>query len=399
MVLLGGDNADAIQTAAQQFDTQVDGLLEFISDIEEAADGTVEGESKKIAAMKAAAQTKLVMGFIFGICMAVVLYLMAKKSILAPIELATEKLSALSHGSGDLTARLPTDDSEMGLLADAFNRLMQKLQNLIGQVQNSNHSLMAASTQITYAVGRTADGVNAQFAEISAVVDAVQKISASLDTVGEAASRANRASDSAAESTHTGNHIVVMAQKGVDEIAAEVDKAAQVISHLVADSQNISAMLEVIRSIAEQTNLLALNAGRGFAVVADEVRSLASRTQESTKAIETIIANLSTGSTKAVEVMGATQKQALTIKDRMAKTSETFAEIVAVVDQIKNMNAEIARTSDDEKREMSQISKSMQVILDQARSNHDAGNTAKVSRQNLEEQVIKINGLLQQFRT
>jgi len=87
------------------------------------------------------------------------------------------------------------------------------------------------------------------------------------------------------------------------------------------------------------------------------------------------------------------------IKERIAKTSETFAQIVAVVDQIKTMNAEIARTSDDEKREMSQISKSMQTILDQARNNHDAGNTAKVSRQNLEEQVVKINGLLQQFRT
>lgn len=409
MVLLAGDNAEAIETAVRQFDSQVDGLLEFISQIEEAADATVEGESKKIAAMKSATHTKLSLGLMFGVVMAIVLYVLAKKNILAPIELATQKLAELSQGSGDLTARLPLDNTEMGRLAEAFNQLMQKLQNLIGQVQNSNHSLMAASTQITHAVGRTADGVNAQFAEISSVVDAVHKISASLDTVGEAAVRANRASDSAAESTHTGNHIVVMAQKGVDEIAVEVDRAAQVISNLVADSQSISSMLEVIRSIAEQTNLLALNAaieaaragetGRGFAVVADEVRSLASRTQESTKAIETIITNLSSGSAKAVEVMGATQKQALTIKERIAKTSETFAQIVAVVDQIKTMNAEIARTSDDEKREMSQISKSMQTILDQARNNHDAGNTAKISRQNLEEQVVKINGLLQQFRT
>lgn len=404
-------NSDDVETTFRQFDKEVEALFGFISLMEEAADSKVEGQSKHIESVVAEVSSKLLLGILLSLVMAGLVFYFALKIILNPIEKVTTQLTALTAGSGDLTVRLPdaNKDTEIGRLASAFNTFVQKLQNLISQVQHSNHSLMAASTQITQSISTSSSVANVQLAEISLVADAIQKISDSLYKVGDAAESANQASEQAVLSTHTGNHIVVLAQQGVDQVANEVDKASQVISYLVADSQNISAMLEIIRSIAEQTNLLALNAaieaaragetGRGFAVVADEVRSLALRTQESTKSIETIIKNLSAGSTKAVEVMNNAQKQALMIKERIGKTSDAFADIVSVVEQIKTMNANIAHASEDEKQEMKQINKSVGNILKQARNNQDAGQLAQVSRQHLETQVIRIEDLLQQFRT
>lgn len=402
--------ADA-QVEFNVFEKQVNTLLDFIGELEAAADSKVEGEAESIEALVANVKKTLLFCLIFSAFIAVVLFFLAIKMILSPIEYVTQKLMELSMGSGDLTARLPnvTPSTEIGRLANAFNVFVQKLHALISQAQQSNLSLLAANTQITQSISQSASGVGVQLNEISRVADAVKKISYALDSVGEAAHKANLASDQAVLSTHTGNFIVSATQKGIDQVSLEVDNASQVISGLVTDSHNISAMLEIIRSIAEQTNLLALNAaieaaragesGRGFAVVADEVRSLASRTQESTKSIETIISNLSTGSSKAVEAMGSAQKQADLIKERIAKTSEAFAEIVKVVDHIKTMNADIARASEDEKSEMAQINNSMESILSQARSNQAAGEQAEVSRMHLEGQVAKIDQLLSQFKT
>jgi len=395
----------------EKLNKHIDTLLGFIGEMEEEADGKVENETANVQEMQDAAQMKLIMAFTGSIALAIIFFVMANKTILQPIFTVTDNLRGLASGTGDLTVRLQQDksDSEMGQLSQSFNVFVEKLQGLIARAQSSNQSLTAASTQITESLSQTARGVDVQFKEISHVAEAVERISQTLDRVVMAADRANGASEEAAATTKTGTGIVASAQQGVDEVVQEVDNASQVLESLVADSRNIGGMLEVIRSIAEQTNLLALNAaieaaragesGRGFAVVADEVRNLAFRTQESTKAIEGIIANLTLGSAKAVDVMTGAQQKALVIKERIANTSNAFSGMVSVVGQIKQMNSDIAAASDEQKKGMQQITLSMNSILQQARKNHEIDEQVIQSRQHLEHEIHQLGGLLRQFRT
>ncbi|WP_420907544.1 methyl-accepting chemotaxis protein [Vibrio cincinnatiensis] len=138
--------------------------------------------------------------------------------------------------------------------------------------------------------------------------------------VSEAANIAYAVSERTGQQTLEGQQVVTAIIDKMDNLVKQMKQAMMDIESLNVHSQKISKLVESISGIADQTNLLALNAaieaarageqGRGFAVVADEVRQLASRTNNTTEEIVTVVAENLRRTTKAVELIAACQSQA-----------------------------------------------------------------------------------------
>jgi methyl-accepting chemotaxis protein len=120
-------------------------------------------------------------------------------------------------------------------------------------------------------------------------------------------------------------------------------------------SSRISEIAALIDSIAFQTNILAINAaieaaragdqGRGFAVVAAEVRALSLRSAEAAKDVKALI------QASSERVLDGTQ--------RVERAGRTIHDIVASVQRVTAMVAEISQAGDEQMRGIEQVSETM----------------------------------------
>jgi methyl-accepting chemotaxis protein len=276
-------------------------------------------------------------------------------------------------GQGDLSqrARIQQTD-EVGLMASAFDGLLQHFQTFIQDVRQAIGQIATASEQLNSVTQASSQAAEATQAQTEQVVTAMTEMSATVTEVARNAQSAADAASRADGSSAQGRQIVQGTIGAIEHLAQEVENAAQVIQRLESDSTGIGQVLEVIRGIAEQTNLLALNAaieaarageqGRGFAVVADEVRNLASRTQASTQEIQKMIEALQQNARQAVGVMETGRSQAQKSVEQAAQAGSSLEGITQDVGQINDMNRQIATAAEEQSMVAEEINRNLTAI-------------------------------------
>jgi methyl-accepting chemotaxis protein len=350
-----------------------------------------------------------IIGTLLAIIIGSIIAFFIVRGIMRPINATNFILKDIAEGQGDLTKRLTVESTdEIGEMGNYFNAFITKLQDIIRQVVDSAVQLSVAADQLSSVMSETNKGINKQNGETIQVATAMTEMSASVDEVAHNAQNASDTANHADGKAKLGNQAVSKTIDTINELATDVEKSTTVLEKLKGDSENISAVLDVIKNIADQTNLLALNAaieaarageqGRGFAVVADEVRTLAQRTQNSTAEIETLISTLQQGTDLAVSAMQQNKDKTRSTVEQAAKAGEFLQSITHSVSSILDMNNQIAIGSEEQASVAQEINRSIVNIQSVSEDTASGAKKATESSKQLSILGSRLRELVEQFK-
>ncbi|HAV1525643.1 TPA: HAMP domain-containing protein [Enterobacter hormaechei subsp. steigerwaltii] len=328
-------------------------------------------------------RTRLGLMFMFGafglaLALAVITFVVLRRTVINPLQRAATRIENIAKG--DLTMPdEPTGRSEIGRLTRDLQTMQHALVTTVGTVRQGAEEIYRGTSENS--AGNTdLSSRTEQQAAIEQTAASMEQLTATVKQNADNAHHASKLAEDASGKASRGGQMV----SGV----------VKTMGNISTSSKKISEITAVINSIAFQTNILALNAaveaarageqGRGFAVVASEVRTLASRSANAAKEIESLInESVSLIDQGSGEVVAA---------------GNTMNEIVEAVKRVTDIMLEIAAASDEQSRGIVQVSQAISEMDKVTQQNASLVEEASAAAASLEEQGARLTEAVGAFR-
>ncbi|KGC68806.1 methyl-accepting chemotaxis (MCP) signaling domain protein [Burkholderia pseudomallei] len=243
------------------------------------------------------------------------------------------------HDARDGAARPPASgrSDEIGRLVRAVDGIGDGLARIVAQVRRGAADIAHGTVTIAAGSSDMAARIATQASSVEQTAASMEQITAAVQQNADHAAQASALATGASSAATTGG--------------AAVQRVVATMGDIQGVARRIAEITGVIEGIAFQTNILALNAaveaaragehGRGFAVVASEVRALAQRSAAAAKEIDALVGESATTAEHGFRIA----------EDARA----AMQDIVARVDQVRAIIAEISAASREQSSGIEQV--------------------------------------------
>jgi methyl-accepting chemotaxis protein-1 (serine sensor receptor) len=303
--------------------------------------------------------------------------------LMGTTEGSLQALSALLRAiaDGDLTQRMEGDfHGVFAQMRDDANASVSQLTEIVGRIQGASSSINLAAGEIAQGNSDLSRRTEQQAANLEETAASMEELTSTVKQNADHARQANQLAQGAATVASQGGEVV--------------GQVVSTMANIEASSKKIAEIISVIDGISFQTNILALNAaveaarageqGRGFAVVASEVRTLAQRSANAAKEIKQLIDD---------SVEKVADGSAL-----VHKAGATMGEIVASVQRVTDIMAEISAASQEQSAGIEQVNQTITQMDETTQQNAALVEEATAAARAMEDQAGELTQAVSMFR-
>ena len=345
--------------------------------------------------------------FIAGLLIGVANYWVMNVVMVSKLRRISQVAGAIANKDLSHACNIQSNDT-IGEIIEAFNHMTATLRDLIARTSNLSSLVRSDSDSLRTQANHIHARVDTLAERSRQIGSAIQ----ALDTaIAEISARSQDATNQAAEAggaAREGMSVAKESIKGMERIHARVSSATELVARLGKSSQEVGAIVSVIKEIADQTNLLALNAaieaarageqGRGFAVVADEVRKLAEKTGQATTEISQMINAIQSETGQAIEAIGHGMSEAESGKGHVRRVGDALERIIQAIDQVVVVVGDIAEATAAQKSAVQDMRDNIAVIEDlNAQTLGDSEQGVSMA-ENLTRQANSLDDVVKSFK-
>ncbi|MED5612095.1 methyl-accepting chemotaxis protein, partial [Pseudomonas sp. JH-2] len=206
-------------------------------------------------------RTSAIIATLVAIVAIIFLLGMLIRVLMQPLTAMGRAMQDIAQGEGDLTKRLKVDSrDEFGMLAEAFNRFVERIHESIREVAGTARQLHDVSQLVVNASNSSMANSDEQATRTNSVAAAINELGAAAQEIARNAADASHHASDASHQAGDGRQVVEQSIAAMNLLSEKISYASTHIEALNSRTVNIGQILEVIKGISEQTNLLALNA-------------------------------------------------------------------------------------------------------------------------------------------
>ncbi|MCR5187652.1 MAG: HAMP domain-containing protein [Treponema sp.] len=364
---------------------------------------------------------------------------------LKPLINVREAIGDVASGDADLTKRITKrGNNEISDVVSEFNRFMEKMQAIIGQIKISRDKLGGAGTSLQGSTQDTASSITQIISNIESVhgqitnqaesvhetAGAVNEIASNIESLDKmiekqsgCVSEASAAVEEMIGNIYSVNNSVEKMSASFDELNIDARNGQQVqmgvndkIEQIKVQSEILQEANLAISAIAEQTNLLAMNAaieaahageaGKGFSVVADEIRKLSETSTQQSKTIGDQLTQIQRSISDVVEASEQSSTAFTSVSTKIKATDELVRQIKSAMEeqnegskQISNVLHIMNDSSLEVKTASQEMSEGNKAILQEIRKLQDATGIMEDSMREMTVGAKKINETGEELRS